>query len=171
MPSDATIARLAAESGLERGQVIRFFERRLVPRPEPSSDAESDSESELEPWDFGLSDAQNAAPEDAKSATRRGLATSGPSSSDSEVSSEDEEEEEVRWCCAAPVTLWRSRALHTQEAEEEEAEEEEEEETDSDGETDSDAEGEGAEVRSHRTKRSAGGRRVLTRCTGTTGAD
>ena len=100
LPPDATIARLAAESGLERGQVVRFFERRLVPRPEPSSDAESDSESELEPWDFGLSEAQNAAPEDAKSATRRGLATSGPSSSDSE----DEEEEEVRWRRTALAT-------------------------------------------------------------------
>ena len=109
LPPAATISRLAAETGLERGQVTRFFERRLVARPEPSSDAESESDEELEPWDFGLSEAQaagSARQSDAQSARRRGSARSGPSPSDGEVSSEgdEDEEEEARfggaWCAA-----------------------------------------------------------------------
>jgi hypothetical protein len=108
LPPDATISRLADETGLERGQVARFFERRLVPRPELSSDAESDTGPELEPWDYGLSEAKNAATagqSGAASAKRRGPARSAPSASDSEASGEDDAEE-VRRRCAACVSPW-----------------------------------------------------------------
>ena len=53
LPPEDTILRLAVESGLDRGQVARFFERRLVPLPDPSVPVEP----VLEPWDFGLSGA------------------------------------------------------------------------------------------------------------------
>ena len=56
------------ETGLNRGQVTRFFERRLVPIPDPT--AAPVEQLELEPWDFGLSGAKDDSdgtptPEDA----------------------------------------------------------------------------------------------------------
>ena len=62
MPPEDTILRLAVESGLDRGQVARFFERRLLPLPDPLAPIEP----VLEPWDFGLSGAADASDEQAE---------------------------------------------------------------------------------------------------------